>query len=270
MEAAALLLLLALFGRRKTDVQQAVTPGGSTFKELAEKTVASLKETAPPSQAALPSPGVNVFATAWKTRTTALVKRAASGARWTPMLSKAFGGNAGASTAAARWIGIESGGKTSTTTPLGEYGLAQGMKENYSAADWIAVRDPKTTDEQHAAIAARLIMRDVKATTRSNKATPGTLGLGYLYHALPLMVRELREQGLLKESVAETLVGTLGPYKASAKVASYVKGKHAVTSNVNQNIVLRFFAPAAVVAYGENAISLLDSLADAAARAPSA
>jgi hypothetical protein len=199
-----------------------------------------------------------VFAAAWKDRTSKLAKRARAGDRWKSAFFPAFGAGADA---AARWVGIGSGGKTTTKTSMGEYGLAQGMKENYSAADWKAVRDPKTTDAQHVAIAERLILKSTIGATGSAKTTATTLGLGKLYHALPLLVRELRTQGLLKASVLETLPGVLASYKPSAKVVSYVKGAQAVTGNAVQDLALRFLAPAAVVSYGDAAITLLDAIA---------
>jgi hypothetical protein len=180
------------------------------------------------------------------------------------MLAKALGGDSNAATAAARWVGIESGGDPHNVTDKGEYGLAQGEKENYTAADWAAVRDIKTTDEQHATIAVHLILRSVKATIGTPTISPGAMGMGKLYHALPGLVKELRAQHALKATVAETLAMELGSYKPGTQVALFVAAKKwAKTGNVNQDLALRFFAPAAVVAYGDDAVLLLDAIAKA-------
>lgn len=244
MAEAALLFLLFLLGKSKKTT------------EVVKPSTAARSNT--PAQ--LPAPGVNVFAQAWKTRTADLVKRATSGERWRARMAAVLGSD-DAAYAACRWIGIESGGNPKTKTSLGEYGLAQGMKNNYSAADWKVVTDPRSTDEEQAKAAGNLIVRSTKAVTGSPVVASGRQGLGKLYHGLPLLVKELRTQGLMKASVLETLVAMLASYKPSAKVASYAKGDRAITGNAVQDLALRFVAPAAVVAYGEASIGLLDTIA---------
>lgn len=245
MGEAALLALLWLFGRSKKSTK----PSGGYYDEKPTSiatTAATVKEAV--------KAGAMTFDDLWQIRTGKLLPRAASGARWVSPLEKA-GLSTDAATAAARWIGIESGGNPLVKSGLNERGLAQSMRGSgtFTDAEWAAMIDPKTSADTHVKLAIRTITTAVKGTTGKTELTAQSIGLGKLYHGLPLMVRELREQGLLKSTVRDTLQLMVIEYKPSAKVASYVKGTHALTGKPAQDCALRFVGPAAVVAYGDGA-----------------
>ncbi len=269
MEAAALIALLALlFGRKKSASTKPGLPAKSETPKGASYTQSDLKTDLSPlalPAAQLPAPGETVFAKAWKERCHALLKRGTTGAKWIKPLELAIGGEAtSAAAAAARWIGIESGGNAAAKSSLNERGLAQGMKASYPAKDWTALQTPaKLTATQSTDIAVRLMSRMLDGV-KLVEFTAGNLGVGKLYHALPLLVKELRDQKLLlanKDTVAEVLARMLASYKPSARVIAFVSGKYAVTKDPRQNIALRFFAPSAAIAYGDASVTLLDRLA---------
>lgn len=263
MEVAALLALLALlFGRKKSESKKSESPKGTSYTSSDLKS--DLSPLALPA-ASLPAPGETVFAKAWKERCHALLKRGTSGAKWIKPLELAIGGEAtSAAAAAARWIGMESGGNPAAKSALNERGLAQGMKASYPPKDWTALQTPtKLTQSQSADIAVRLMSRMLDGV-KLVEFTAGNLGVAKLYHALPLLVKELRDQKLLKPNattVIETLAAMLASYKPSARVVAFVSGQYAVTNDPRQNIALRFFAPCAMIAYGDASVTVLDSIA---------
>lgn len=204
---------------------------------------------------------------AWRKRIGPLLARARSGARWVPLFTSNFeDGPSGA--AAGRWVGIESGGNPLASTKLHEYGLAQVMvpgsasELGLSDRDIAAMKDPKTPDVIHAAIAAKVMRAEVR---KASARLPGVkdwgaadLALGKLRHGLPLMLRELAEQDLLLPSLRATVVRAAQHYKPSERAAKYARGAHELTGNRGQDLVLRFLAPAAVVAFAEDAVPWLD------------
>jgi len=220
-----------------------------------------------PRSPALPAP----FIDAWKTRTLALVKRAASGDLWVPKMAALLGSQL-AGAAAGRWIGIESGGDPRAQSRLGERGLAQVMRGTLAElgmgdSEWNAMISPRTTDDEHAAIAARVMRGEVKlADNVANRHSanivhwgPLRLGAGKLRHGLPLLLRELAEQGILRPFIGETITAArVAPFRPSARLASFAGKQHAVTGNVVDDLMIRFLGSAAVVAQGESAVTMFD------------
>lgn len=269
MGEATIIFLLWLLGRskpRSTNITINTTKGGAV--PSTKSTPKTSEPIVPGGLPVSPTPVVDsakggasvgkqvtliLFDQAWEKRCRELLKRATTGARWVPDLER--GGLApDAAVSAARWIGIESGGNPLARSPLDERGLAQSMKHGHTAAEWAALANPKTTSDVHVKLAIKTITTAVKGTTGQTTLTPQTIGLGKLYHGLPLMVKELRNQGLLKETVAATLVAMIDGYKPSAKVASFVKGKNATLGNPVADLALRFVAAPAVIAYGDAAL----------------
>lgn len=238
----------------------------------------------PPSsgQRALPPSTTSKLSTAWVKRVNDLAARARSGAAWAPRMAARLGTN-DAGAAAARWIGIESGGDPRNVSTLGERGLAQIMERSLpglgmTRAEFDAMISPRTTDDQHADMAAKIIRNTVlkadKAGMRAPDWGPGVnadvrahniltvngIGVGKLQHGLPLLLKELNEQGLLQTSLLGTLVAMAARYKPSELVASFGRGKHAVTGVPRHDLLLRFLAPAAVVAFAEGAANFAPAL----------
>lgn len=236
------------------------------------------------------------FAAAWRERAEQLVKRAESGKSWAARLAKRLGSKE-AGEAASRWIGIESGGDPRNTSSLDERGLAQVSKQSLAElglteADFAAMNSARTTDEQHADMAAAVIAGEVvsvsaggdkgispgwgpklgptidigKGRLLSFGATPASLGIGIakVRHGLPLLLKELRAQGHIRTTIPLTIRSALGeksevtsgPFKPSARLAAFATGKFSVTGDPARDLLLRFLIPAAVVAHGAEAIPM--------------
>lgn len=235
------------------------------------------------------------FANAWKSRTTELMGRARGGAAWVPRMTALFG-TAAAGAAAGRWFGIESGGDPRASSKLDERGLAQvsqvelgelGLKP----ADFDAMTSARTTDDHHAALAARVIFGEIAAATKSigsrapdpgwgpalgpGPATLGVvtvngIGIAKLRHGLPLLVRELGEQNHIRTSIDATIRSMLtggtvlvaggsvkvAPFAPSERLQAFAKGANAVTGDPTRDLALRFLAPAAVVSLAEHAFDV--------------
>jgi len=232
------------------------------------------------------------FANAWRDRCVHLMQRARSGAVWSSRMAKLLGSEA-AGAAAARWIGMESGGNPRVVSPLKERGLAQLAPVSiadlgFTNAEYEAMIDPKTSDDKHAEFAARVIWMEIVKSTKSagtpapapgwgppigpSSLTSGVvsangLAFGKIRHALPLLLREMKEQGHIRASIESTMrsmmtggtsieaSGNAGvrvpPFKPSARLAAFAKGGHAVTGNVTHDLIVRFLAPVAVIAHAE-------------------
>lgn len=249
---------------------------------------------AKPGRASTPAARAD-FANEWVKRTGSLMSRARGGAVWAPRMSKLLGTPA-AGAAAARWIGIESGGNPRITSKLEERGLAQVSKAelpqiNMTLAQYDEMIDPKTSDDRHAELAAKVIWGELVTVTKTQGPrgpkpgwgppvgpAPLTLGvisvngIGFakLRHALPLLVRELGEQNHFRTSIDATIRSMLtggtvivgnggvrvGPFEPSERLRAFVKGEHAVTGDPVKDLALRFFAPLAVIAHAEGARNL--------------
>jgi hypothetical protein len=270
MEPLGLLALLALFLMRRK--------GGAS----------------PAGTAATPAARAD-FANAWAQRTSSLMARARGGLAWVPRMSTLLGTPA-AGAAAGRWIGIESGGDPRIASKLGERGLAQVSQQSLAElgltqADYDAMTSARTTDDQHAALAARVIFGEIAAVTKaiaSRAPDPGWgpalgpspltkgvvsvngIGAAKLRHALPLLVRELADQNHIRTSIDATirsmltggtvLAGTSGvrvaPFTPSAALAAFAGGQFKVTGDPAKDLALRFLAPVAVVALAEGSFAL--------------
>lgn len=273
MEVGALLLLLLLLSGKKKGSPVSTTPAKQ-----------------------LPSADRKDFQGAWRDRCTALMKRAKGGAAWAPRMAKRLGSDA-AGAAAGRWIGIESGGDPRISSKLGERGLAQvseqSLKElGLSAADYAAMINARTTDDQHADFAARVIFGEVVAVIAGgskcpdpgwgpplgpsvltgNAVTVAGIGAGKLRHGLPLLVKELRDGGYLKTSILATITAMLGgagapvndngarlPFKPSDRLASFGKGSATVTGDPVKDLIIRFFGSVAVICFAESAADLANA-----------
>ena len=150
-----------------------------------------------------------------------LAARAATGAKWRavfisqdqpPIVADAL----------ARWAGIESGGNPLNASKLGERGLFQCLQSTalqangpYTAADWSALGDKRTTGETHAALAIKLYRW---CWTRASKyvSNPPTNAIdkvwyAKLYHQRPTMVSTAKMHGPaipMARSMAMTWKGT--------------------------------------------------------------
>lgn len=246
------------------------------------------------------------FANAWRDRCLHLMQRARSGAVWAPRMAALLGSDA-AGAAAGRWIGMESAGNPRNVSPLKERGLAQlapvSVKDlGFTQAEFDAMIDPKTTDAQHAKFAAKVIWMEIVRSTASAGtiatspgwgppigpvivAAPGDvktapdgkgvmsangLAFGKIRHALPMLLKELHAQNLIRSSIPNTMRammtgGTIAEgnqgirverYKPSARVASFAKGSHALTGDPVRDLIIRFLAPVAVIAHAEEAFGV--------------
>lgn len=243
------------------------------------------------SSAPVPRPNGKSFAAAWADRATALNKRAKGGDAWVARMSKLLGG-AAVGAAAGRWIGIESGGDPRNESRLSERGLAQVSKASLAElgltpADYEAMASARTTDDQHAALAAKVIVGEMQATKDRKAPAPGWgppvgtatglltlngIGIGKLRHGLPLLVKELAEQGHLRTTIPFTirsaLIGAIGAaepkprFKPSARLAAFGKGDSAITGDPAQDLLLRFLCSAAVVAHGADAIVMGEAFSE--------
>jgi hypothetical protein len=236
-----------------------------------------------------PRSGKKSFAEAWASRAETLLKRSRGGAAWTDAMTTRLG-NRPAGEAAARWIGIESGGDPRAQSSIEERGLAQVSRQSLrefglTERDFDAMISARTTDAQHADLAAKVIIGEMLSSVSNlNAAEPGWgppvgpvagtggkvtvngIAIGKLRHGLPLLVKELADQGHLRTSIPLTIrsalsgaigAGTPKPvFKPSARLAAFAKGEHAVTGNPAQDLLLRFLTSAAVVGHGENAIPM--------------
>lgn len=250
------------------------------FLFMGKKASSSSSSSSGPSS---PSSPPAAFPDAWRKRVGELASRGRSGVRWAPLMAARLGSpEAGA--AAARWIGIESGGNPLAASSLNERGLTQAMhgsiKElGLTEDDWRAMADKATSDARHADIAAQAIRGQLDITRRNgtpgvspgwgpplmvgDKLTVNGIGVAKLRHGLPLLVAELRDQGHLRTTIPLTLrsalTGSIGQgtpkpvFKPSPRLAAFAKGAHAKTGNVAADLLLRFLAPAAVVAFAEDA-----------------
>ncbi len=184
------------------------------------------------------------FAAAWRERATQLNKRARGGDAWAARFTKRLGSKE-AGDAAARWVGIESGGDPRSSSSLNERGLAQVSKQSLSElglteADFDAMTSARTTDDQHADLACAVMAGELiavaasladpikalapawgpkvgpsiplgKGRSLSLGVTPAALGLGVakLRHGLPLLLKELHAQGHLRSSIPLTIRSAL-------------------------------------------------------------
>lgn len=217
---------------------------------------------APPGRTDTSAPTLDPFFAAWRTRTFALLPRARTGAAWVGRMSKLLKSDA-VGAAAARWIGIESGGNPRAGSSLNERGLAQVAKGTLAElglteADYAAMASPATTDDEHAKFAAKVISGETNlALKRAPVATdwgPEAIGVGKLRHGLPLLLRELAEQRVMRPTIAATIdAARAGSFKPSARLASFGGGKHKVTGKPVDDLIIRFLGSAAVVAHGDDA-----------------
>lgn len=186
------------------------------------------------------------FSAAWRERCAQLNKRAKGGAAWAPRFALRLGSKE-AGDAAARWVGIESGGDPRASSSLNERGLAQVSEQSLSdlgltRADFDAMTSARTTDDQHADLAAAVIAGELVAVAATLPApikalapawgpacgpqvvlkagrvksialgvTPASLGIGVakMRHGLPLLLKELHAQGHLRSSIPLTLRSAL-------------------------------------------------------------
>jgi len=182
-----------------------------------------------------------------------LVKRAAAGAAWAERF-RAAGLDPDLADALARWAGIESGGNPhALSKKLGERGLLQTMRESAVKAGGEALwtRYGASTPEADAVVVPDSITLYRYAEGLANRDSwPGKWGgidrtwRAKLYHGLPLLLRELAEQGILGNGRAG-LRSRWSKYKPSRKVASY-----GVPTRDSRGLWERFAASADVVAYG--------------------
>jgi hypothetical protein len=170
------------------------------------------------------------FANAWKQRCVELMARARTGAAWAPRMSAVLGSDL-AGAAAARWIGIESGGNAVAVSPLAERGLAQVSPGSFaelglSQADFDAMNDPKTPADRQAQLAGRVMFACVAKATQiagfrmpppewgpalgPSALTTQTVSLngiasGKVYHALPALAVELAKQNHWRTTIPLTV-----------------------------------------------------------------
>jgi len=228
------------------------------------------------------------FADEWDRRVKALLKRAKGGDAWVPRMTLRLGSpEAGA--AAGRWIGIESGGDPRNTSTLDERGLAQVSKQSLAElgltdADFAAMDNARTTDDQHADFAAAVMSGELIAVAKGKPAidvskwgprvgpvvklpggrtltlgaTPAAYGIGVakLRHGLPLFLSELRAEGLVRDSIPATLAAVRASFKPSPRLAAFAGGTSAIMGVPSHDLALRFLAPVAVVAAGDAAIGM--------------
>lgn len=239
------------------------------------------------------------FASAWDARAKSLLARARGGKPWADRLAKRLG-SPEAGEAASRWVGIESGGDPRASSSLNERGLAQVSKQSLKElgltdADFEAMNSARTTDDEHADMAAAVIGGEVVAVAAGGDTKalapawgpalgptidlgkgrklslgprPATLGIGIakMRHGLPLLVKELRNQGHIRTTIPLTirsaLSGSIGAgtpiarFAPSARLAAFAGGAHRVTGDPAADLLLRFLVPVAVVAHGDGAIGM--------------
>jgi hypothetical protein len=226
------------------------------------------------------------FAQAWRERATRLNRNAESGLKWADKLGKLLGG-VPIGEAAARWVGIESGGNPLNASKMGERGLAQVLKSSLpqlglTESDFAAMASAQTTADAHAALAAKVIAGTALASARTGARGPDPgwgppvgpspftggvvtlngIGIAKLYHGLPLFLVEMHKQGHLRVNIPLTirsaLVATDGKarYRPSVKAASYASK---VVGDPAGDLLLRFLCSAAVVAKGVDAIPFGDA-----------
>lgn len=235
----------------------------------------------------LPGGIADKFAEAWATRASQLNRRAAEGLRWADRFA-AILGNAPVGLAASRWAGIESSGDPRKSSTMNERGLAQVSKGSLkdlglTEADYNAMASAQTTDDAHAALAAKVMLGEALGVARLGARGPSPgwgppigpmaqlggkvlidgLGIAKLRHGLPLLVRELHVQGHLRSSIPLTIRSALlGSESVTGPKPRYTPSKRAaafatkVTGDPAADLLLRFLCSAAVVAHGELAIPM--------------
>lgn len=196
-------------------------------------------------------------------------------------------GSAAAGDAAARWIGIESGGNPRASSSLNERGLAQVSKQSLkelglTEADFAAMDNARTTDDQHADMAAIVMANELirvagsppnpqqwgppigpqvdigkgrKLVLGESVAAMG-IGAAKLRHGLPLLVKEMREQNILRPTIKQTVDVARSSFNPSARLASFGKGVHATMGVSSHDLMLRFMIPVAVISLGDSAVGM--------------
>lgn len=190
----------------------------------------------------------------YQERHDSLVKRGASGAKWRAVLAAhAPLGFADWVDGVCLWIGIESGGKPGAKTALGEIGLTQIMRRYATEQGWSqAELDEYASASTPPARLAELVWKHVLYLDKGHPAswpTQARLWRAKMRHGLPLLLRELQDQGLLlphgPEPGGAFDARALTAYKPSRRAARYAT---AGKGSAGQRLLVRFVTPADVVA----------------------
>lgn len=135
--------------------------------------------------------------------------------------------------AICRWIGIESGGKITSTGLPNERGLLQAdhgtfLKAGFTEADWDALDDASTPRAKQADYAVQYV-NYLASTANKGLGWPivfwrDLIWLGYLYHALPSLVQDMKKHGIMTNRTNAIALWSSGAYTPPSELSKYKAG----------------------------------------------
>jgi hypothetical protein len=194
-------------------------------------------------------------ASAYGDRLRSLLARGRQGEKWRSALLRtapAGYGDPDWIDAVVRWIGIESGGDPTNVTRGQEVGLVQINRA--FASEYGLTRDDLdryvargTSDDDRARISWRYVQHlDAPVPHVATPDRRARAWVTYMHHALPLVLRELADQGFLVDGPAgEKMIAAWEHYVPGARARTYARGGGGTPG---QQLLLRFVAAADAVA----------------------